>query len=240
MYRELEIDKIIHTIEIIRERILVRFPKSGLGKVSGDLLKIAIDTKNRLYYVSKPNILILTGVIFLIVMAIFGIVATIGEFRIPDKVFNFFDLIQILESGINDIILIGAGIFFLVTIETRIRRKKALKAIHELRSIAHVIDMHQLTKDPALMLSRGNVTNVSPVRKMTSFELNRYLDYCSEMFSLIGKIAALYVQRFDDSVALAAVTEVENLTTGFSRKVWQKIMILDSRKLYEKKNSEKN
>ena len=62
---------------------------------------------------------------------------------------------------------------------------------------------------------------------MSAFELNRYLDYCSEMLSLTGKIAALYVQHFDDSDAVAAVSEVEQLTTGLSRKIWQKIMILE-------------
>jgi hypothetical protein len=58
--------------------------------------------------------------------------------------------------------------------------------------------------------------------------LGRYLDYCSEMLSLVGKLAALYVQKFDDPVALAAVNEVEDLTTGLSRKIWQKIMIINS------------
>jgi hypothetical protein len=48
------------------------------------------------------------------------------------------------------------------------------------------------------------------------------------MLSLIGKLAALYVQKFDDPVALAAVNEVEELTTGLSRKIWQKIMVLNS------------
>ena len=56
----------------------------------------------------------------------------------------------------------------------------------------------------------------------------KYLDYCSEMLSLIGKLAALYVQKFDDPVALAAVNEVEDLTTSLSRKIWQKIMIINS------------
>ena len=61
---------------------------------------------------------------------------------------------------------------------------------------------------------------------MSRFELSRYLDYCSEMLSLTGKVAALYIQDFDDEVALAAVNEVEDLTTGLSRKIWQKLMIL--------------
>lgn len=46
------------------------------------------------------------------------------------------------------------------------------------------------------------------------------------MLSLIGKIAALYIQRFDDSIAVAAVSEIEQLTTGLSRKIWRKIILL--------------
>jgi hypothetical protein len=58
--------------------------------------------------------------------------------------------------------------------------------------------------------------------------LNRYLDYCSESLALISKIAALYVQGFQDPVLLDAVDDVEDLTAGFSRKIWQKITILES------------
>jgi hypothetical protein len=36
----------------------------------------------------------------------------------------------------------------------------------------------------------------------------------------------LYVQYFDDPVVLATVNEIETLTTGLSRKIWQKIMII--------------
>jgi len=63
---------------------------------------------------------------------------------------------------------------------------------------------------------------------MTSFEMNRYLDYCSEMLSLTGKVAALYIQDFDDAIALASVNDIESLATGLSRKIWQKLMILNS------------
>ena len=61
---------------------------------------------------------------------------------------------------------------------------------------------------------------------MTAFELSRYLDYCAEMLSLTGKVAALYVQDFDDGVAIASVNEVEDLTSGLSTKIWQKLMML--------------
>jgi len=135
--------------------------------------------------------------------------------------------VQAVEAGINDLVFVGVAIYFLATLEARIKRQRALKAIHELRALAHIVDMHQLTKDPHVILSPGPATRSSPKRTMTDFELSRYLDYCSEMLSLIGKVAALYVQRFDDPVALSAVNEMEDLTTGLSRKIWQKIMILN-------------
>ncbi len=50
----------------------------------------------------------------------------------------------------------------------------------------------------------------------------------SELLSLTGKIAALYVQRFDDPVVMTAVNEIETLCTGLSRKIWQKIMIIQA------------
>ena len=66
------------------------------------------------------------------------------------------DVITLMEAGINDVVLIGAAIFFLLSFETRYKRQRALKAIHELRSIAHVIDMHQLTKDPHRIMKGAN------------------------------------------------------------------------------------
>jgi hypothetical protein len=85
--------------------------------------------------------------------------------------------------------------------------------------------MHQLTKDPEQILQQGT-TESSSLRRMTAFDLGRYLDYCSEMLSLTGKVAALYVQGFDDGVALQAVNEIEDLTTGLSRKIWQKLTLV--------------
>jgi hypothetical protein len=131
-----------------------------------------------------------------------------------------------VEAGINDIVLVGAGIYFLLTIETRIKRKVVLRAMHQFRSLAHIVDTHQLTKDPERLLPRGTETAVSPKRTMTPFELSRYLDYCSEMLSLIGKLAALHAQHFEDEVVLNAVDDMEDLTNGLARKIWQKIALI--------------
>lgn len=122
---------------------------------------------------------------------------------------------------------IGATLFFLITLEVRIKRRKALAALHRLRSVAHIVDMHQLTKDPERLGSLEPDTASSPERPLGASELGRYLDYCSELLSVISKLAALHVQHFHDSVTLAPVNEVETLTTGLSGKIWQKITLLD-------------
>ena len=96
--------------------------------------------------------------------------------------------------------------------------------------------MHQLTKDPHRISQtiQYSKTGKSPELKLTRFELRRYLDYCSEMLSLTGKVAAVYVQEFEDGVAMASASELEILTTGLSGKIWQKISILHTCEIEEK------
>jgi hypothetical protein len=135
--------------------------------------------------------------------------------------------VQSAESAINELIFLGLALFFLISLETRIKRHYALQALHRLRSIAHVVDMHQLTKDPAHLLSRFQSTSSSPERSLSRYELMRYLDYCAEMLALDSKIAALFAQNMDDPVILNAVNDMESLTQSLSGKIWQKIMIVD-------------
>lgn len=147
---------------------------------------------------------------------------------------NASELAQGIESFINDIVFVGIAVFFLLTIETRIKRRRVLRHISQFRSIAHVIDMHQLTKDPERVRKRLVDTTSSPAVDLTPVLLSRYLDYCSEMLSVLGKLAAICVQRLDDAATLAAVNDIEDFTTGLSRKVWQKIMIIE--RLIERPN----
>ena len=115
---------------------------------------------------------------------------------------------------------------FAVTAENPLKRRLALGALHDFRSIVHVIDMHQLTKDPSAM--GGSRTSSSPQRPLSPFEIVRYLDYCAEMLSLASKVAALYAQNLRDPVVVDAVGDIERLTTNLSQKIWQKISIIEA------------
>lgn len=228
MYRSLDSEKIIETVGTLVQSIDARFPESGLHKVCQELLAIARESHERSVWIAKPQIWLraITGTLILIMIG--GLVLVLMKATWPSTAFDLILLVQVSEAAMNVFILLSAAILFLATAESRIKRAKALKAIHELRALAHVIDMHQLTKDPEPLLSRGNEIASTARKTLSPAELMRYLDCCSEMLSLIGKLAALYVQKFDDPVALAAVNEVETLTTGLSNKIWQKIMILYS------------
>jgi hypothetical protein len=87
--------------------------------------------------------------------------------------------------------------------------------------------MHQLTKDPDRYLLKATFTESSPKRTMTLFELGRYLDYCCDALALISKVAALYVQGFQDEGVLEAVDDIEDLTSGLTGKIAQKITVLN-------------
>ena len=119
--------------------------------------------------------------------------------------------------------------FFLITWETRLKRRRALDAVHELRALAHIIDMHQLTKDPELVCQPQPADDrSSPPRDMTRLRarpLPRLLQ--RDALDRVSKIGGALRAELPRRHALAAVDEVESLTTGLSRKIWQKIMILD-------------
>lgn len=227
MYRHLEAAKITSTLHRLHARISERFAESGLSKVCADLILVAEATAAQVRRLSRPYIGLRMGVFALIGAGVAAQFFAARFVRLEAISADAPALLEGLEAAVNLLILFGGGIWFLLTLEERLKRGRILKALHELRSLAHVVDMHQLTKDPTLVLSpHKRTTASSPHREMSEFELTRYLDYCAEMLALIGKLAALYTEHTRDSVVVEAVNDLEALTTNLARKIWQKIMII--------------
>jgi len=229
MYRQLDPARIIETARTLSNRIADRFPASGLSRVSIELLEVARESQTSIERASRPywplRLLAFSGLVLLIAIVVTAAISM----PLRGASGGWFDLAQGIEALVNEVVFLGIAVFFLFTLESRRRRALALRAIHELRSIAHIVDMHQLTKDPDAVMAPERATPSSPERRtMTRFELSRYLDYCSELLSITSKLAALYAQHVQDPVVLDAVNGIQNLTHGLSAKIWQKIMILDS------------
>ena len=227
MYRHLNADLIVQTCRTTQENIAKRFVNSGLSKVAAEILTVSEQAAGLSAWLAKPH-LPLRALAGLGIVSILLIVISVAlHVKVQMTVGSIGEFLQGLDAAINEVVFIGIAAFFFLTLETRLKRSRALKAIHELRALAHIIDMHQLTKDPERIAEAPTGNTETIKRPQNPAELIRYLDNCSDLLALISKISALYVQNFDDPVTLAAVNEIENLTNGLSRKIWQKIMIFD-------------
>jgi hypothetical protein len=227
-YHALDAGALIETAAALARRVAERFPGSGLSRVAVELSALTQGAAAAVERFGRPNYSVRAATLACI-LGIAGVLAS-AAFAVEDGLSLFSslsDLLQGIDSAANGLVLLGGAVFFLVTWERRIQRSRVLEALHVLRSFAHIIDMHQLTKDPERVVRGGPSTPSSPKRVLSPFELTRYLDYCSEMLALISKIGALYVERIRDPVTLSAVDDLADLTTGLSRNIWQKIIILD-------------
>lgn len=217
---------LLKTIGLLQTRIEERFPGSGLGRVCGELRNVALQTGETIEGIQKNHygyrFLVFTFVFILALISWWG--ATRLEANRGD--FCLIDLVQVLDAAFNVILLGGGAVLFLVSVENRSKRRKVIQAVNVLRCLAHVIDSHQLTKDPCYAEPGSLRTAHSPERNLSAFQLSRYLDYCAEMLSLVSKVGFLYVQDYHDPVATEAVNDLDDLTNGLSRKIWQKIIII--------------
>ncbi|MFH1795504.1 MAG: hypothetical protein ABIK36_04460 [Pseudomonadota bacterium] len=225
-YRTIDATRVIATAELLEARIADRFPESGLRKVAVELISLGKDIAREARHLEAPIrwLRVMTVATILVGILIIGFVMTILSFDRIDT--GAFDFVQGIEATLNTILLVGLGMITLTQMEIRVKRRRVFAGLHSLRSMIHVIDMHQLTKDPAALSQDFTPSVHSPKRNLSSADLSRYLDYCSEMLSITGKVAALYAQSVDDDVVVRAVNDVENLGTTLSRKIWQKIIMI--------------
>ena len=227
MYRSLKSELIVDTCQLTHQRIANDFTGSGLSHVAAELHSVSRNAAELSKWLSRPHrplrIVAGGGIVAIVAM----VVAVARQVKPQPASSSIAEFLQGLDAALNEVVFISIAAYFLLSLETRLKRHRALKAIHELRSIAHIIDMHQLTKDPERPTEAIEPELSDAKRPQNVAELIRYLTHCSDLLALISKLAALYVQNFNDPVTLSAVNEVENLTNGLSRKIWQKIMIFD-------------
>ena len=228
-YKELRAEHIIGTAETLRNRVGERFPGRGISGLSSELVSVTEELSERADRMGRPFYLLRLTSLAVTTTGLVGLGVVIWQnlrhFQLRTEDLSHFEG---LEAVLNMMILIAAGIWFFLNLEARIKRGRILDDLHVLRSLAHVIDMHQLTKDPSGIVNSAPKTRSSPVRDMQPYELLRYLDYLSEMLSLIGKVAALYLERVNDSEVNRSVNEIEDLTSNLSRKIWQKIGVIEA------------
>jgi hypothetical protein len=217
------------TVEQLERRIHARFGERGLTKAARDLGSLvllvqseAAQSRERLRRTT------LTARALSITIVAGAVVALAFSLRsaVVDGLARTADWVPLTESLVNDLVFAAIAVVFLWAFPERLERRDLLRLLHRLRSLAHVIDMHQLSKDPEQTSPNYTPTAQSVQHGLDADQLHHYLDYCSEMLSLTAKTAALCAEHSTDGVVLETVSYIETLTTDLSNKIWQKISLL--------------
>lgn len=221
--------RVHETILRLGERIAARFPERGLGRIPAELAQIAQEViPGGTGHPRRTKILawagrILALVVILGTVVLFAMAVRDAIHHGPDQSFEW---VPIIESAINDLVFAGLAVFFLQALPERLERTHLLRILHRLCSLAHIVDMHQLTKDPERLRPGFQPSPKSADPALNRDDLEHYLDYCSELLSLIGKVAALCAETSEDSVVLDTISTIETMTTEMAGKIWQKISLL--------------
>src|SRR5262245_30969743 len=137
MFHSLDPEKIIGTLETLMKRIHERFPGSGLEQVSRDLTDITRITSQRVEQLARPNYT-MRAIVVLILLAGVGSLAWLAwkahDLETSTELTN---IMQGIDSATSLLIVLGGGALFLSTFEGRWRRDRAMKGLHELRSLIH-------------------------------------------------------------------------------------------------------
>ena len=227
-FRSLDPDAILATAEQLERRIAERFPDRGLTLVAREVVALSRQTAGEARALVPP-ILSLRLLVALVVVAGAAVFLWVGSIVPLNQVGrDTIGSVEGIEAAINTVLLAGLGLVALVGLEARVKRRRVARGLHRLRSIIHVIDMHQLTKDPVSLDPAFQPTEHSPKRDLDRVALSRYLDYCSELLAITGKLAALYAQAVPDEGVATAVNDIELLGSSLSRKIWQKITLIEA------------
>lgn len=214
MQTKLRAEDIQEMLEKQKVQLYKDFPTSTLNNTCESMLTISREINRTIKEVNKRNYIV-TGLLCILSVLIFSsITYTWKKLNITFTEINVSDFVQMFDASFSFLILLGSGALFLISYQSKARKKKLTRAISKLTGLAHVIEAHQLSKDP----------HSHPFQD--DEQLIKYLGHCSDLLALTSKIGFLYVQAFDDPETQAVESGLENLISGISRKVWQKIMII--------------
>ena len=126
-YRQLDEAQILVTLTRLRDRICERFPESGLAGVANELLALGRETAALVAYLRRPlwplrcAVALCIGLLALLLYAVFTSV------RLPTGVDGLAVFAQATEAAINDLLFLGAAVFFLGTLENRLQAPESAR-----------------------------------------------------------------------------------------------------------------
>jgi hypothetical protein len=194
----LDPSRIVETAENLARRVSERLPESNLAERAVDLVGIARLTVERIQQARRP-IYMIRVVSVLAIVGLLSLLSLVRLIRIRWEFSKITEFVDLADAGFNVLIVLAGGFWFLVTLEARVKRKRALAFIGELLEFVQLVDVTQLYHTPEFYESKHG-----PGRTHPRFD-HTYLLFCTEMLAVIGNLAPLYTRcNLDDSVWRAA------------------------------------
>jgi len=103
--------------------------KYGIRAVAGGGRASARETVGRVELITRPNWGLRIGVALLVVATLLGPLFFSALLRFSETVGSLGDFLEATDAGLHMLLVLGGAIAFLVTLEGRLQRRKALSAI---------------------------------------------------------------------------------------------------------------
>ena len=88
---------------------------------------MAREAEDRCRQIQRPDVRLRVGVVLMIVLGIGGVAAVVVQnVRLNDSVWDISNFAEASEALLGDVVFLGAALAFLVTLESRIKRQRAL------------------------------------------------------------------------------------------------------------------
>ena len=213
---QLDPSKIIETAENLARRISESLPGSNLAGLATLLVQIARDTNQRVHQARKPIIAIRLASGTAIGGCLLGLWYLLRNVHTRSEFSNVAEFLGAADTAFNFLVALAGALWFLITLEGRLKRKKALDSIQELREFIHVIDATQLYYTPDLYVKDGEIPN-----KARRFD-HTYLLFCSQMLGVISNLAALYTRGSAGDSVMQASADIEMFAAALTSKLYSK------------------
>lgn len=219
-------EKIVASLAQLAQRIEERFPNSGLLQLTQEIQSEVKGIPDSFVVISQSPRAFGFFKFLVIALVIGAIAGMVSQIEMTQDFWTAGVFSQVLASLVQLAVYVGILILFVFTFEKKVKTKKALACMNAYREFAHLIDLHQLAKDPTTFLKNYQPSSASRKNDLGKFLMSRYLAYCNELLSFLGKATALYVHQFPFEPLMSAADQIEDLTTGLSIRIWQKNSVL--------------
>jgi hypothetical protein len=202
--------KIIETADHLARRVSEKLPDSVLAGLAVELAQVARQTEERAHNARQAILVIRVASILAVCGTLLGLWFLARHIHARWEFGTIAQVFEATDAGFNLLVILAGVLWSFLTLEARIKRRRALSSIEELRDFIHVIDITQLYYTPDLY-------NPNPANSLSSLNIDyTYLLFCTEMLTLISNLAPLYTRGAAGDSILRAVSDVEMLANANS------------------------